>query len=348
MVGSGQNISGLSYVAIGRETTLGTYNTCTAALDFLSSSLKVTKEGKVLEQIERNRVHAKRISMSKSVSGDLEFYYVPKDDAGNYILHQGFGSTPTTATATGETVGGGAFSHTFGISNMDVSYTSLCINTRKGDATNGKVYEYNGVRVNELKFSAEIDDALKVSSSFIGFDASVTSNDVESALTVSASDCLNFTGGRVSVETSFASLTSTSFWEVQSVEFTLSNNLKADNQSRRIGTDILDVLPAGIANMTLNMSIRFDTTTAFDAMIAGTQLSAELEFTGDTMSGSAIREGLKLQFPKIYVNEAGDPEIGGPDELLKSDVSFQVLRDESSASGYAVQAVVTNSTSSYA
>ena len=65
------------------------------------------------------------------------------------------------------------------------------------------------------------------------------------------------------------------------------------------------------------------------------------------MSGSAIREGLKINFPLVQINDAGDPEIGGPDEILTSEVVFHVLRDDSSATGYAMQAVLTNNIQNY-
>jgi len=94
--------------------------------------------------------------------------------------------------------------------------------------------------------------------------------------------------------------------------------------------------------------MRFDTTTAYAAMLANTNYSAQLEFLGDTLSTSIIRRGIKFNMPNIRIMDAGDPEIGGPDELLISEVTFAVLRDASSATGYALQAQVTNTKSSYA
>jgi hypothetical protein len=82
-------------------------------------------------------------------------------------------------------------------------------------------------------------------------------------------------------------------------------------------------------------------------MLAGTRLAGQFEFLGDTMAGSAIRSGIKLDFPYLVISDAGDPEIGGPDEVLTSEVTFTVLRDPTSG-GYACRAVVTNLTSSYA
>lgn len=348
-VGENAAISPLSYIALGRETTYGTGASVSGKLPFISSSLKATKETKILEQIENSRTFSKEIKMSKVIEGDMEFYYAPEPDAPNWILENAFGAAPTSATSTGETAGGLAFTHTFSIGDPQASsYTSLTVNTRKGDSTNGKVFEYSGLRVNEIGFVAELDEALKVECSLVGKDATAGATDFGSTLTSQTCSALSFTEGRLSVETAFASLTTSSFWHVQSVNFGWGNNLKSDAGSRRIGADILDVLPAGVVTFNFTATIRFDTTTAFDAMMANTELAAQLEFLGDTLGTSVIRRGIKFNMPSIRIMDAGDPDIGGPDELLTSEVTFAVMRDDSSSGGYAVQAEVTNGTSSYA
>jgi len=351
-VGQGGLISGLSYFALGRETAFATYNTCTSGLDFLSCSLKTLKENKILEQVQRARTYSNRIALGKVVEGEVEYYYQPRLDACNFILQNFFGGTVTSATATGETTGAGAASaitHTFNIGNMDQSYPSLCINVRKGPSTGGYVFQYSGVRVDELMFTAELNEPLMVKAALVCVDSTQVSNDVESASVVPTTSVLSFEAGRLSVEGTFASLTSTSFWHVVSAEFGWANGLKKDDDSRRIGSDLLVVLPPGMAQFTLNCKIRFDTTTAYSAMMNATQLACQLEFLGPTLpGGSAIRQGVKFNFPKVFISDAGDPEIGGPDELLMSEVVFNVLRDESSTGGYAVQALVTNQKANYA
>lgn len=347
-VGQGQLVGNLSYLAVGRETTYGTYATCTAGINFLSASMKTTREVKVLEEIQTSRTNSNSILLGKTIEGECEFYFSPINAACNYILHNAFGGGAiSSATATGETAGGAGFTHTVSINNFLTTYSSLCFNVRKGQATDGKIFEYSGLRVNELTFMAEIDEALKCSASLIGKDSTVTSNDVSSALSTLTQAPLSFVNGRFSVETTTAGLTSTSFWHVQSFEFKISNNLNSDSAARRIGSDTLQVLPAGMAGFELKATIRFDTTTAFDAMNAGTRLAAEFEFQGNTMGTSVIREGIKLTMPYVLINDAGDPEIGGPNEMLTSEVTFKVLRDPTT-SGYAVKAFVTNNTSNYA
>ena len=98
----------------------------------------------------------------------------------------------------------------------------------------------------------------------IGKDVTTTTNDLSGNISKTATSTLVFTNGRVSVEGTFAALTSTSFWHVQSVSFGFANSLKADSESRRIGSDTLVVLPQGVASFPLTVTMRFDTTTAYD------------------------------------------------------------------------------------
>jgi len=340
IVGAGATVGDLSYISIGREITYGTYVAGTAGLNFLSASIVATKEFKILEEIQTSRTNSNGISLGKTVEGEIESYFSPMALAHNFLLHNAFGGgLPVTATATGETVGGGALTHTISIGNFDVTYSSLSINMRKGDSATGKLFEYSGIRVNELSFSAELDEALKVSYGIIAKDVTIASSDLASSISTLNQKPLSFVNGRFSVESSAASLTSSVFWHVQSMSFKLSNNLNTD--SRRIGSDLINVLPAGLAQFELSCTMRFDTTTAFTAMMAGTRLYAEFEFLGDTITGSVAREGIKLTMPYVVISNAGDPEVGGPSDVLTSEVTFAVLRDPTSG-GYAVKAFVTN------
>lgn len=347
-VGQGALIGGLSYIALGREVTFGTYSTCTALLPCLSFSLALKTEDKILEQIERSRTYSQHTEQVEKVDGDVSFYFQPQLDACAFMLQNAFVGTVTSATATGETAGGLAFTHTFNIGDDYQSYPSLCINARKGPSTGGKIFEYAGVRVGEVMFAAEINEPLKCNVGLVALSGTVTANTVLTTTMQTATSALSFVDGRFSVETSFASCTSTSFWHVQSVEFGWNNNLKSDLAAGRIGSKTLTVLPAGMAVFTLRAKIRFDTTTAWDAMRAGTKLAAQLEFLGPTCTTSSIRQGLKVNFPVVYVHMAGEPTIGGPNEMLTSDVEFHVLRQDDTTTGFAAQALLTNNKSSYA
>ena len=346
MIGDSTLYSGESYLGFGRETAFGTYVTAGAGIDFISASLKTMKDSKILAQVERKRTMSKSFSLGKTVEGDVEAYFSPDVTCMAYLLQNAFGGTLTSATATGETAGGSAITHTFAEGSMDQGYKSLSANIRKGPLTGGKVWRYSGGRINSLSLNAEIDEPLKMNASLVFQDSTTLSDDIETLMTATAFELLSFASGRFSVEGTFASLTAASFWHVQSIDFTLNNNLKTDSNSRRIGSDVLAVLPVGVQGYDLSVKMRFDTLTAYNAMINATELSGEFEFLGSTLSTSSIRRGLKVQFQKLTIKEAGDPEIGGPDDQLMATVVFNVLRDES-ATGYAVKALLTNSTANY-
>jgi hypothetical protein len=348
-VGDGVLVSNLSYLAIGREATYGTYATATAHFAFLSATMKATKETKVLEEIQTSRTNSRSIQLGKTIEGDIEAYYSPRNLGLNYLLQNAFGGGPvTSATATGDTTGAATFEHTVNIANFQTTYSSLSINCRKGQTTTGKIFEYSGIRVSELTLKAEIDEPLMMSVSLIGKDVTLSANDVSGLADTTTADQvpMSFVNGRFSVETATGSLTTTSYWSVQSFEFKINNNLNADSAARRIGSDVLQVLPAGLAQFSLSASIRFDTTTAFDAMMAGTRLAAEFEFEGPTMTGSTLRERIKITMPYVLVSDAGDPEISSAQDPLTSEVTFAVLRDPTT-SGYAVRANIRNLVSSY-
>ena len=346
-VGDGALLGGLSYLGIGRETTLGAFNTALAGLDFISHSIKTQKDSKILEQIERSRTLSKRLHLSKQIGGEISWYFRPMETADCFLLRNAFGGAlAVSTTVTGETVGGGGVDHVFSIGNFDLTYSSLCINARKGGSTGGKAFQYHGVRVAEFNLNAAIDEPVMCSVSVICKDSTSVSSNIESQLTTTSNPILSFVDGRISIETTFSSLTTSSIWQVQSVDFKLKNNLKGGAESRRIGSDVLQVLPPGLQTYELSLNIRFDTTTAWDAMIAATKLAGELEFLGPTISGSVARQGLLIEFQKLYIKDAGEPEISGPDGLLTSQVTFDVLRDES-ASGYAVRATVTNNIANF-
>jgi len=341
-VGSGALYSGESYLAIGRETTYGTYVTATAGLEFLSSGIKTVKDSKILEEVSRKRTMSRDFRLSKVVEGPVSNYVYPDMTAVAYILQNAFGGTVTTATATGETTGGAALTHTFNTGSMDQTYKSLSMNVRKGPATDGKVFRYTGARVNTLAIKAAIDEPLQMDVAYICKDSTQMSDDIETLLTATAFEPLSFASGRLSIESSLAALTTTSYWCVSAIDFTINNNLKNDANSRCIGSDTLDVLPVGVQSYEMSCQMRFDTTTAYDAMIAGTNFVGEFEFLGTTITTSSIRRGLKFRFEKLSIKDAGDPEIGGPDQILTSNVVFNVLRSES-ATGAAVKGFLTNS-----
>lgn len=352
-VGQNENVGFSGYLACGREVTFGTYSTCTSAMDFKSAKFNTIKDSKIIEAVRNSRTMVDRIQLGKSVGAELEWNMASDNDMSNYLMQNAMGGGATgagivSATTAGDTVGAGVFDHVQSLGNFDVTYTALCFSHRKGNATHGKIFEYCGGRVDEFTLKAEIDEPLVASASLVLVDSTVTSNSAPAALlTATGMTPLSFVGMRFSVEDTFASLTAGAFWHVQSMELSLKNNLKSDTDSRRIGSDLLQVLPPGVFMADLSVSMRWDTLTAYNAMLNGGQMSAQLVFEGATIAGSKMKQLIQIDLPRVYIKDAGDPEIGGPDEILKSDIKFDVLQDDSSAGGYMIKTTVRNKTSSY-
>lgn len=342
-----------SYLLIGREATFKTYLTCTSQLNFTQAKFHMEKDSKTIAEITTKRTFAQRVGLGRKLDGDLSFVMASDNDACQYLLQNAFGggatgANITSATAAGDTVGAGVFEHVYSVGNFDASFTSLCLNHRKGDTSLGKVWEYCGMRVDTFSLKAKLDDVLMAQVKMVGVDASVTTNDLSGIITnVVTQTPLSFVGMRFSVEGTFNSLTTTNFWHVQSIDFSMKNGIKSDASTRRIGSDVPEVLPAGIMQPTLKVSMRFDDLTAYNAMMAQTQLSAQIAFMGDTIPGSALQQMIRLDFPKVFIKNAGDPEVGGPDQIIKSDVEFEILRDITTTTGYALKATVRNKTASY-
>lgn len=346
-VGDSALLNSQSYLGIGQETALGAFNTLLAGLDFRSHSLKTQKDSKILEQVERIRTATKRIHLSKVTGGNIDWYFRPMETADCYLIKNAFGGAViSTSTVTGETTGGGGLDHVITLGYFNLTYSSLCINARWGASSTGKIKQFHGMRVDELTISAQIDEPLMCSVSMVGVDSTVVSSDVESQFTATSNPILSFVSGRLSIEGTFASLTTSSFWHIQNVSFKVKNNIKSGPEARRIGSDIPVVLPPGMQSYELSCQIRFNTTTAYDAMIAATEYGGELEFLGATISGSVAPQGLLIEFQKLIIKDAPFPEISGPDGVLTSQVTFDVLRDES-ATGYAVRATITNNITSF-
>lgn len=354
--GQNANVGFSSFLAVGREATFKTYATTTAGLMFTSAKFATTKDLKVLEEVRNSRTMINKVGLSKEVTGEIECYMAADNNACQYLLQNAMGGgvsggTIISATATGDTAGSTAFEHAVSLAGFDATYSSLCMTLRKGDTTNGKGFDYTGGRVDEFGLKAEIDDALLCSASLIFCDSTQTSSNLSSAgaffTPTLVQTPLNFINMRFSVENSFNSLTAGSFWHVQSIDFSVKNSLKADSDSRRIGSDILTVLPPGVATFELKVSMRYDTLTAYNAMLNETQLSAQMVFQGSTITGSKFPYAIQVDLPRLYVSDAGDPEIGGPDEILKADVTFTVLQANDTTTGYACKMTTRNTTASY-
>lgn len=304
-----------SYVAVGKETTYGTYNSATTAIEALSCSFKIERKSEKLETMFVSRGFAKRVLLDKSVMGSLESHFNP-DDSG-LILAAALGG-PVVSTASGT-----AYTHSMSAGNFNTTTAilGLSFNIRKGDE---HPFRYHGGRVNTLKISANVGEVVKMSADIVFKDGSSASDDISAALSVSSVAPFTFVDGVYRYTNAEASLTSTVGEKIQGFELTISNNLKPED-GRELGSAVLSVLPATRRSVELKITQRFDTTTTLDRHTSATIGAAELLFVGESITSERTYEA-RFRFPKLYQN-AADPEIGGPDEILKSEITYDVVLD---------------------
>ena len=82
-IGQDYEMGVVSYVALFKETTYGTYpstaETNASTLEPLSIGFKTEIESQKLDQISRNRGNTKRVQLNKNVSGTLEQFLHPEE-----------------------------------------------------------------------------------------------------------------------------------------------------------------------------------------------------------------------------------------------------------------------------
>lgn len=329
-VGLSGKSSNEGYLAIGRETTAASGVTCTASLEFYSGTMRTNIESMKLDTISRSRGYTKRVLTVGSVEGSFDYPFVPNDLGALYLLQNALGGTITTSTISAAS----SFSHVFDIGNWDGTYKSLSLNQRLDDAA-AHVFETYGTRTSEFKFSAEIGEVLKCSSSLVGKLQTNTTNSVADVITMSSQAPLVFHEGAFTFSNSSEIITK--------AELTINNNMISGNEMRQIGSKWLsDVTPAGKRDIMLSISMRFDTTTAYSRFINNEYGAVKLVFTGPTITGSATPYLLQIDLPKVYYKQAF-PEIGGPSEILSMDIECDCIVDNPNTStGYDVKFTVQN------
>ena len=127
---------------------------------------------------------------------------------------------------------------------------------------------------------------------------------------------------------------------------TINNNLESGAPARELGSNVLTVLPAKRREIEFKITQRFDTSTTFDRFIQATQGAAELFFSGESITAEHNHE-MTIRMPKLF-NNTPEPELGGPDEILSSEITFDVLNnDPNTTTGRAIGLTVQNATISY-
>jgi hypothetical protein len=308
-----------SYIAFSKEASFGTLASATTAVEAISCSIGVKYKQDRLKTIGPNRGYSKRVQLDKDVVGSIEAYLHPIESVLPVAVALGGGiASSVTAVA-------GVYTHSITAGNFDTVPSSLSFNIRKGPTF---CQQYNGGRVNELKISGAVGEPLKASYAML-FKDNTTGVDCSAILSVSSALPFTFVGGSFRYDATEGSLTSSVAEPIQGFELVVNNNIADGAESRELGTDIRTVLQPTRRDVSLSITQRFDTTTAFNRMIQATQGAVELYFRGQllTTSGSVTKYyECIVRLPKVYHAE-GDPKIGGDEAILSIETALDVVVD---------------------
>jgi hypothetical protein len=339
MIGQNAELGVTSYVAIFKESTFGTYPATAATgastIEPLSIGFKTDIKSQKLEAISRNRGFTKRVLLEKSVKGNLEQYLHPQESVLLTALALGGGIVSASVS--------GGFSHSLTSGNGDTSPASISMLVRKGSQ---HYWQYSGGKVNQMTISGNVGEPVKVSYEMIFKDSTLAGADISSSLSISSVLPFTYVNGTYQYAAVEASLTTTVAEEITGFELSINNNIKSDKDARALGSQVVSVLPVTRRAIELKITQRFDTTTAYSRFLDGTMGAVALKFVGGVVSTGASYT-CEIRLPKVYLNSP-DPEVKGPNDILMSNISFDVLVDNpSTTTGKDIGITFINGTASY-
>lgn len=328
-IGDGSQSAVRSYVAVGKETSFGTYATCTTAMEVLSCGFKTDIKTMKLDSLSTNRGMSRRVQLEKEVMGAIEAYAHPVESP--LIFGGALGGAITTTTLST-----GVYSHVFLAGDFEGTLAALSFNVRKGASA---VWQYTGGRVNSLKLSANVGEPMKLSADLIFKDSTTLANDISAVSSLTAYVPWTFVNGTFAY--------SGTAEKVTGFELSINNNLKSDKDARSLGTNVLTVLPPTRREVSFKISQRLDTSTTWARFTEMTSAAVQLVFTSaDSISSS--------NFPKLTIDLAKvgmktpDVELKSAGDILIADIEYDVMVDNPMTStGYDVKFTVINGVASY-
>jgi|TARA_R100000501_G_C2629924_1_gene124922 hypothetical protein len=301
-----------SALTIATETVYGTPATSavsTHAIEFKSNSITQKFDEQKSEGFNSTRSYGRRFQLNQNVDGTIDMDFHPVDGIPLFLHALGAAVTTTGNSTTNST----AFTHSLTVGEtLNVgSGTSLTIDARKGSTISRR---YVGCRVNQMTISSEIGSPVSISYDLIGKAGTTTTAIADSAIGFSTARPFLYTDGQLQYAGTEASLTSSAAETIVGFELTVNNNLVNDNNSRAIGSNALSVLPPGMRDVSLILTMRVDTTTVYDRFTANSSGSVKLVLEGASIT-AAENFKLDIVLPKVFYN-AGDHEVTGADTLM--------------------------------
>jgi len=337
-----------SALMVGEEAAFGTFETDGSFFPFLSESMKFMREKKVIESINSTRDRNQLFQANETVEGSIECDYNVAETGINYLIKQAFGGTVSTVLVT---TGSGNYEHTFNVGNMDNNDSSVAaadvkavsIYVRRGE-TNTGAWAFTGNRVNQVTFKGEIGQPVKVTFEMIGQGATLTT--FTPTIAHSAVLPLLFSGVGVYEAPTSATLGSVTVNVFQSFEVTLQNNLQSDEKARRLGSRALGVLPPAMRAVSVKLTQRFDTTTAYTKFTSNTFSALRILMDSGVTVGAttgATTYSAFIDLYKVYWHES-QPEVSDPG-IISTEIQGTAIAD--SLGGVSISMKAYNATTGY-
>lgn len=317
-----------SALAVRPEATYGTFAVTTSAINpFVPTSIGIKTEmvtQKLDELGASQRGYSRQVQLDKNVGGSVEGFLHPEESLPFLINALGGRYTFNSLTTAGD------FSITTGNFSASDTVVSLSVWAQKGEQHS---WRYAGGVINSLKIEAAVGEPVKMTAEFVFQDSSISTADTALTLALSFSTARPFVyvDGAYRYAPTEGSLTSTNAEPIQSFELEINNNLITDAQARQLGTRLLSrIPPSPRRDVSLKVSQRFDTTTTFDKMIQNTGGAVSLNFTSDTITAEYSRQ-MTIICPSVRFKNT-EPLVEGANEVLKSEIEFDVLVDSPATS----------------
>jgi hypothetical protein len=331
-----------STIGIAKETTFGTKATTTAYMEFNSESLAQEIEELRIDSINCSRDYIKRVQTNESISGSIEAHLDVGSDAIVNIIRQAFGGTISSASITADSA-----AHTLDLGDMESNaptggsdMKSLTIQKKVG----GSWFDFVGCRVNQLTIAGNIGEPIMITADIVGKTASTSSD----SLTCVYSDTipLMFNGVTIQNADNAGSLTSGTVEKFTSFELSLNNNIESGDEARELGSSVVSILPPIQRDITMTLTQRFDTTTAYDRFRNATTLAFEILMTSSQTIGAAGSStySAKITIPKVYHNGV-IPTVDSKG-IITHELPISAIK-ENTTTGYAMQMQINNGTLAY-
>lgn len=272
---SDANRTGLAYAV---ETTFGSSpSTAFQDLRFTGESLNYSIQSTNSQEIDPSRMVSDNIITNKQAGGGFNFEL----SYGTYD----------------ELLAGALFSSWSGSDLRNgTTETSFAIERSHADLTTPLYFIYNGMMVNTLSMSVTSGQIVTGSFDFIGTSAGLsatTASNPATLLTATSTTPFNAVGNIGTIYEGGGPMTGV---YVQSMNFTLSNNLRGQSA---IGYDYFVDIGVGQCSVTGSMSVYFKNSTLYDKLLAGTESS----FSFVATDGAA--NSYTFEFPRIKYSGGG-------------------------------------------